>query len=774
MDAIRITVSVFIFFFGVARARSVLPLDTRDVSPPPVPGTPQMILNGAFTNGTYGWESSPTGKVRNGLYCITVPAGTPSGNGSYLRTTYDFLETKNDVYTVNFTASSSVGFDVLVLTPDPPLDPNFHATAPLTTTPHPFSFTFSPANQAPNATLEFDLGGAPTQAQVCIGGVSMKRINRSSYIQDVGPAIKVNQLGYLPQGPKIATLVTNNTHPISWSLLTSLGENVGSGKTSSRSADYASGQHVAIIDFSNYTREGTDYVLTASNAKSYPFAISATIYNALRQDSLQFFYQQRSGIAIDSSLAGPQYARAAGHVQIPPNKGDVQVPCQAIHDSMIAYLEPWTCNYTLDATQGWYDAGDQGKYVVNGGISAAQLLMEYERTQHGANGTNALGDGSLRIPERNNGVPDILDEARWEVEFLLKMQVPTHSPPQLFNGTMVDMSGMAHHKMHDNQWTPLPTDPSQDPKRRELHRPSTAATLNLAAAGAMAARTFAKFDTAFSQRCLQAATTAYAAAKRHPAILAPGTDWDLGGGAYSDDDVSDEFYWAAAELYLTTGQDQYLQDLSKNSYATANVTTLFSIPEGFSWGSVAALGQLDLATVPSNMTNHSAIVQSVLGAADMYLAVQRNTTNGYGVLLNSYPWGSNSNNMNNIQIVATAYDLTGNMTYRNAALEAIDYVLGRNALAQSYIRGYGKKDTQNVHSRLYAHELDDQVPQAPAGAMAGGANEDASDPPADDVLPGCKPQLCYVDDVNSYSTNEVAINWNSALAWVIGWAASQS
>lgn len=382
-----------------------------------------MILNGAFTNGTYGWESSPTGKVRNGLYCITVPAGTPSGNGSYLRTTYDFLETKNDVYTVNFTASSSVGFDVLVLTPDPPLDPNFHATAPLTTTPHPFSFTFSPANQAPNATLEFDLGGAPTQAQVCIGGVSMKRINRSSYIQDVGPAIKVNQLGYLPQGPKIATLVTNNTHPISWSLLTSLGENVGSGKTSSRSADYASGQHVAIIDFSNYTREGTDYVLTASNAKSYPFAISATIYNALRQDSLQFFYQQRSGIAIDSSLAGLQYARAAGHVQIPPNKGDVRVPCQAIHDSMIAYLEPWTCNYTLDVTQGWYDAGDQGKYVVNGGISAAQLLMEYERTQHGANGTNALGDGSLRIPERNNGVPDILDEARWEVEFLLKMQV---------------------------------------------------------------------------------------------------------------------------------------------------------------------------------------------------------------------------------------------------------------------------------------------------------------------------------------------------------------
>ena len=408
---------------NLTNARSLLPPRARDVTPPPIPGTPQMIANGAFTNGTYGWESSPQGKMQNGLYCITVPAGSAPGNSSYLRTTDDFLETKNDVYTVNFTASSSVGFDILVQTPDPPLDPNLNTTAPLTTTPHPFSFTFSPANQAPNATLEFDLGGAPAQAQVCIGSVSMKRIDRSGFVQDVGPAVKVNQLGYLPNGPKIATLVSNSTQGVSWSLLGSSGKTVTSGKASPRGVDAASGQHVSIIDFSNVTQEGTDYILTAGSEKSYSFAISASLYNNLRQDSLQFFYQQRSGIAIDAALAGPQYARKAGHLQVAPNRGDDQVPCQAVHDSMIAYLEPWTCNYTLDVTQGWYDAGDQGKYVVNGGISAAQLLMEYERTPRSNNVTNTLVDGSLRIPERNNGIPDILDEARWELEFLLKMQV---------------------------------------------------------------------------------------------------------------------------------------------------------------------------------------------------------------------------------------------------------------------------------------------------------------------------------------------------------------
>lgn len=64
--------------------------------------------------------------------------------------------------------------------------------------------------------------------------------------------------------------------------------------------------------------------------------------------------------------------------------------------------------------------------------------MAYERTLHVANSSSkALGDGSLRIPERANGYPDFLDEARWEMEFMLKMQVPPNSPPQLVNGTHI-------------------------------------------------------------------------------------------------------------------------------------------------------------------------------------------------------------------------------------------------------------------------------------------------------------------------------------------------
>jgi endoglucanase len=122
-------------------------------------------------------------------------------------------------------------------------------------------------------------------------------------------------------------------------------------------------------------------------------------------------------------------------------QGDVSTPCQYEWESNVTYLEPWSCNYTLDVTQGWYDAGDQGKYVVNGGISTAQILMAYERTLYmGKNSSSQLGDGSLRIPERSNGYPDFLDEARWEMDFMLKMQVPQNSTRQLFNGSYIGES----------------------------------------------------------------------------------------------------------------------------------------------------------------------------------------------------------------------------------------------------------------------------------------------------------------------------------------------
>jgi endoglucanase len=353
-------------------------------------------------------------------------------------------------------------------------------------------------------------------------------------------------------------------------------------------------------------------------------------------------------------------------------------------------------------------------------------------------------------------VPDVLDEARWELEFLLRMQVPAGQP----------LAGMAHHKIHDDIWTGLPLQPEADPQLRELHPPSTAATLNLAAVAAQGARLFAEYDEEFAARALAAARTAWDAAKANPDVFASEAD-GVGGGAYSDSNVDDEFYWAAAELYLTTGEEDFLTEVTSSP---VHVDTDVFPAGGFNWPAMGALGRIDLATVDSDLPEdvRAQVRQSVVDAADAYLEIQAGQA--YGLPMpgasSNYIWGSNSNVLNNMMVLAAAYQLTGEAPYRDGVLRGMDYILGRNALNHSFVTGWGDKTPQNQHSRIFGNQLDPELPNPPAGSIAGGPNAALQDPFVQGILEGCVGQFCYVDDIESYSTNEVAINWNSALSWV--------
>ncbi|MFF1294772.1 MULTISPECIES: glycoside hydrolase family 9 protein [unclassified Streptomyces] len=563
-------------------------------------------------------------------------------------------------------------------------------------------------------------------------------------------AVRVNQVGYLPDGPKRATVVTTSTQSLPWQLRNASGTVVSSGSTTPRGADTPSGQSVQVADFSAYQATGSGYVLTADGSNSDPFDIRANLYDGLRSDAMAFFYHQRSGIAIDASLVGSAYAHPAGHLGVAPNKGDTSVPCQS-----------GVCDYTQDVRGGWYDAGDHGKYVVNGGISAWLVVNSFERAKR-AGKDAALGDSTLRVPERGNGTPDVLDEARWELDFLMRMQVPVGKP----------YAGMAFHKIHDANWTAIPTRPEQDAQQRELHRPSTAATLNLAASAAQCARVFRPYDAAYADRCLAAARRAWTAAQANPAMYAPDSD-STGGGAYGDTRVTDEFYWAATELYATTGESAYRDAVTSSSWHTS--ADAFT-PYGFGWADTAALGRLTLATVPSGLpaSDLARIRTSVTSAADGHLS--RMAAQGYAAPIpaDGYFWGSNGEVAGNAIVMAVAGELTGNGRYRAGALETMDYLLGRNAIGQSYVTGYGEKDSRNQHHRFWAHQSDASLPNPPAGSLAGGPNDDLQDPVAQERLAGCAPAACYVDDIGSYSTNEVAVNWNAPLAWLAAYAAERT
>jgi len=328
---------------------------------------------------------------------------------------------------------------------------------------------------------------------------------------------------------------------------------------------------------------------------------------------------------------------------------------------------------------------------------------------------------------------------------------------------------MVFHKMHDAQWTALPTRPEQDAQPRELHRPSTAATLNLAATAAQCARVYAPYDSAFAARCLTAARTAWNAAMANPNMIAPDSD-STGGGAYGDARVSDEFYWAAAELYATTGESTYQNAATTSPWHTASdAFTAF----GFGWAETAALGRLTLATVPNGLSASelARLRSSVVSAADGYVDAMSGQGYPSPIPATAYVWGSNSQVTNNAIVTAVAYELTGRPRYRDGALEAMDYLLGRNTLDLSYVTGYGTQYARNQHHRFWARQYDASLQNPPAGSLAGGPNSALQDPVAQERLAGCKPAACYIDDIGSYSTNEVAINWNAPLAWLAAFAA---
>ena len=628
------------------------------------------------------------------------------------------------------------------------------------------SETFTAGETHATAQAVFQLGGSDQAWRFCLHAVSLESgaaPDASGPVAGNGNAggIRVNQAGYIPGGPKRANLVSSDKRAAEWVLRNSSGKAVASGRTDPHGKDASSGLSVHVIDFSGYVTGGDGYWLEAGGERSHPFSISNGIYSDLRRDAASYFYKVRSGIPIDGNLAGAAYARPGGHMGKSPNTGDNAVPCLDQGTSRKIYRGGWTCGYKLNVQGGWYDAGDFGKYVVNGGIATAQMLGTYERALLKSGGASpALADGLLRIPEAGNRTADILDEARWELDFMISMMVPDGQP----------MAGMVHHKVHGKRWAVGPMLPHRDKEQRVLHRPSTAATLNLAAAAAQGARVFRKANPHYADWLLSSALKAYQAAEANPVIYAPRTDGSHGGGDYDDDDVTDEFYWAAAELYLATGDPAFLQRLKSSPHWSGPVF----IAEGFNWRSVAGLARLNLATVPSRLSGGDlkAIQKSVIQAADGYLKTQRKEAFGlmYGPK-SGYGWGSNHSVLQNMAVVATAYDLTGNQRYLQAVRESMDYILGRNALGISYVTGYGAVHAHRQHSNIFAATVDSAFPPMPKGALAGGPNSQPADDYAKKKLRGCAPQACYVDDPRSFSTNEIAINWNAALVWVASFLA---
>jgi endoglucanase len=584
-----------------------------------------------------------------------------------------------------------------------------------------------------------------------------------------GEAIHANQHGFLPGRPPTVILASGSPVPRPWQLTDHRGDVLASGNSRVFGPDALSGRHVHRISIDIAGIDGAGFRVSSGCAASRPFAINRGVYAELPFDALNYFYQNRSGIEIDAALTGSALlARPAGHAR------DV-AGCRRGEDGD---GNKWPgCDYTLDVTGGWYDAGDHGKYVVNGGIAAWTLLGLYEYQR--ARGLRDLfADGSAALPEAGNGISDLLDEARFELEFLLRMQAPDGAQAAVPVGvrrshpdlafTRIDASGMAHHKVADLAWAAFPLPPHENRQERVLHPVSTAATLNLAATAAQCARIWQPIDDDFAARCLAAAEQAWAAARRNPEVYFIATFG--GSGMYGDDELGDEFFWAAAELFITTGSEEYRVAVEESPFFRAAPRAAAGWPE------VAPLGLVSLAVVPNDLkaTAIEAVRGRLVEAAERFVEEQDAT--GYYIPFGSenYAWGSNAVLLNRAILLALAHDFTGRPQFLDAVVNVMDYLLGRNPLDVSYVSGYGEQSMRNPHHRYWAPSYDSGLPGPPAGALSGGPNNTAMvDPVARAMRGRCAPQACWRDDPEAYSLNEVAINWNAPLVWVAAWLAAR-
>jgi len=543
-------------------------------------------------------------------------------------------------------------------------------------------------------------------------------------VQDVlaqRPAIRVNQLGYVPGRPMQATLVSAEVDPVEYSVVRDDGVVVDQGVSQPWPVrpEPTSGLRVHVLDLRGLGT-GTFRVRTAS-AQSHPFRVGADVLADLRADALGFFSLMRSGVEIDV----PGYERPAGHP-------DTAVPAWTGPDAQRLY-PGWHDDGTYDVSGGWYDAGDYGKYVTSGAIAVWQLLSTLDLSPD---------DASLA------------DECRWQLDWLLRMQVPAGRP----------LAGMAFHRVHGTRWSPLPGPPHLDPTARVLHRPSTTATLHLAAAAAAGARHFRSIDSAYAHRLGLVARSAYDAARLHPDVLPPDDRARHGGGPYDDGSVGDDFYWAAAELWLATGDHAYEREVLR---APEHLSDPFDAA-GFDFDAVSAPARLDLARHGTGLADHSRVVDSLRAGADRLLDLQSRQPWGQPYApADGWTWGSNGRILNNLVVLGVAHQVTGDTAYLDGLARGTDYLFGRNALGQSYVTGYGTDHSHHQRTRQFGHDLDPAMPPPPPGALAGGANSvPAPDFPYDPRLTGLAPQLCYLDEPTSEVTNDVCIRWNAPLVWV--------
>ncbi|MEQ8767631.1 MAG: glycoside hydrolase family 9 protein [Planctomycetota bacterium] len=544
-----------------------------------------------------------------------------------------------------------------------------------------------------------------------------------------GPDIAMSQIGHRPEETKVALWIRDEEDtdwPDTFRIRRALSGDIVLEKTvpTAQTEDPATGAHVIRLDWTE-VREPGEYVLELDGlGETEPFRVDADVYSELFGASLRALTFQRCGMAV--SLGDWKHG--------------------ICHRARV--LELGDEDRLRPLPGGWHDAGNYDRYVPPAAFAVWHLLVTQRDWELPG---EAWSSDALGIPESGNGIPDILDEARYELEWLLAMQRE---------------DGSVHHKLGKIDWTPV-TRPEADHFRQYLYPVSSAATSGLVAVTARAATAFEAYDSVFAARCLDAARAGWSWLTENEGIVPAGgfrnpPEVLLKGGEYGDGQDEDERFWAAAELWRATGDEDLLV-----ACRTGFVRWPRIVERPMTWSSMSGAGfvaLLDRAIPVSedDATNPNEQLREGLRrhARDVAEGIR---SKGFPTVLGGgdYLWGSNAYALSSAVLMIVAAEL-GEPDAEKVALDQLHYVLGLNGLAQSFVTGFGWSSPRHPH---HQPSQTDEIAEPVPGFLVGGPTRSAGG--------GGRPALRYVDTFDSYHTNEVAINWNAPLVFVAGrWATS--
>jgi len=702
--------------------------------------------------------------------------------------------------------------------------------------------------------------------------------------------VRLNQVGYYEKLAKRASYCTDSSEPLTFHIYDKNGTEVyknkaskviendtdsgtpadmivksDGGKQITRYKD--SGKYVQILDFTDYETGGADYYIVVDDPvgvsgtrfrnkegafdttiedgkvmwtnwktgvsyqmnKSHPFNIANTVYDGLLRDSLNYFYHNRSGCPIEASYLSSGDKSGLSHSEYGHNPDTAYV-----QPNWVKYYEndfDGDKSYSITATGGWYDSDSFCKSVINGGSAVWTLQNLYEMSMKHGTDSKWTDGKTMLVPECEDDIPDILNETKYELDWMFDMIVKPEDP---FFGKD---AGLVYHKIQDSVYTGLAIQPWKyegfdlEKIGRIVKPPTYAATFNMIACAAQASRLWEPFDEEYSAKCLDYAEASLAAVEKHrerweisegrsleqddtlstnPRGLDPyfaPLDQAISSEAYGDLYVCDDYYWALCELFATTGKEEYYTKLKeyKNPNDSTGMDKALSLTthltggenkgsfSSFNRGCTSGYGTLSLYLNSKGYVSdadYETIVDSILKAGDDYIEMENKQ--GMGIPYNGstfvdeinvgfddddnpievtgYENRSNSFVVNNAMVMAYAYDASRNIKYIDGASLAMDYIFGRNGNDFCYVSGYGDFGLEYPLHVLWANGVDPYFPMAPAGCLSSGPSSSLNDKYVAGL--GMKrgtlaSQKCYADSTEAWSVNSLSLDMNASLAWMV-------